>query len=89
MEEIEESAFSASSVAPKVWKRYVDDRFCINKKDEIRLPQLTYSTVWILRSPLLLNTRTIAKSLFLILKYLAIMAPSMLVFAGNQDTDRY
>ena len=41
MEEIEGSEISTSSVAPKVWKRYVDDRFCIIKKDEIRLPQHT------------------------------------------------
>lgn len=35
MEEIEESAIPASAIAPKVWKRYVDDSFCIIKKDEI------------------------------------------------------
>ena len=35
MEEIEESAIIASTVPPKVWKRYVDDSFCIIKKDEI------------------------------------------------------
>ena len=36
MEEIEEwSAISASAVAPKVWKCYVDDSFCTIKKDEI------------------------------------------------------
>ena len=35
MEDIEESAILASTVPPKVWKRYVDDSFCIIKKDEI------------------------------------------------------
>ena len=35
MEDIEESAIIASTVPPKVWKRYVDDSFCIIKKDEI------------------------------------------------------
>ncbi|XP_068735507.1 uncharacterized protein [Montipora capricornis] len=37
MDEIGEykSAISAIDVAPKVWKRYVDDSFCIIKKDEI------------------------------------------------------
>lgn len=35
MEEIKESAISASSVAPEVWKCYVDNSFCIIKKDEI------------------------------------------------------
>ena len=35
MEEIKESAISASSVSPKVWKRYVNNSFCIITKDEI------------------------------------------------------
>ena len=35
MEEIEESAISNSSVSPKIWKRYVDDSFCIITKDDI------------------------------------------------------
>ena len=35
MEDIEESAIIASIVPPKVWKCYVDDSFCIIKKDEI------------------------------------------------------
>ena len=35
MEDIEESATIASTVPQKVWKRYVDDSFCIIKKDEI------------------------------------------------------
>ena len=35
MKDIEESAILATTVPPKVWKRYVDDSFCIIKKDEI------------------------------------------------------
>ena len=35
MEEIEESAISNSSVPPKIWKRYVDDSFCIIGKDDV------------------------------------------------------
>ena len=35
MEEIEESAINSSSVPPKIWKRYVDDNFCIIKKDNV------------------------------------------------------
>ena len=35
MEEMEELAISASAVAPKVWKRYVNDSFWIIKNDEI------------------------------------------------------
>ena len=35
MEEIEESAISNSPVSPKIWKRYVDDSFCIIKKDHV------------------------------------------------------
>ena len=35
MEEIKESANSNSSVPPKIWKRYVDDIFCITGKDDI------------------------------------------------------
>ena len=35
MEEIEESAINSSSVPPKIWKRYVDDSFCIIKKDNV------------------------------------------------------
>ena len=35
MEDIEESAIIALTVPPKVWKHYVDDSFCIIKKDEI------------------------------------------------------
>ena len=34
VEEIKQSAISASFVAPKVWKRYINNSFCI-KKDEI------------------------------------------------------
>jgi len=33
MEEMEESAINASPVTPKIWKRYVDDSFCIIKKE--------------------------------------------------------
>ena len=35
IEDIEESAIIASTVPSKVWKRYVDDSFCIIKKNEI------------------------------------------------------
>ena len=35
MEEIEETAIDSTPVAPKVWKRYVDDSFCIIKKDAV------------------------------------------------------
>ena len=35
MEEIEESAISNSSVPPTIWKRYVDDSFCIIGKDDV------------------------------------------------------
>jgi len=34
MEEIEEPVISNSSVPPKIWKRYVDDSFCIIGKDD-------------------------------------------------------
>ena len=34
VEEIEESAISNSPVPPKIWKRYVDDSFCIIGKDD-------------------------------------------------------
>ena len=35
MEKIEESAISNSPVPPKIWKRYVDDSFCILGKDDV------------------------------------------------------
>ena len=35
MEEIKESPISNSSVPPKIWKRYVDDSFCIIGKDDV------------------------------------------------------
>ena len=35
MEEIKESAISNSSIPPKIWKRYVDDSFCIIGKDDV------------------------------------------------------
>ena len=35
MEEIEEFAINASPVTPKIWKRYVDDSFCIIKKNGV------------------------------------------------------
>ena len=35
MEEIEESAISNSSVPPKIWKRHVDDSFCIIGKNDV------------------------------------------------------
>lgn len=34
-EEVEESAISTSAVASTLWKRYVDNSFCIINKDEI------------------------------------------------------
>ena len=42
MEEIEESAIPASAVTPKVWKRNVDDTFCIIKKDILLLNMRTF-----------------------------------------------
>jgi len=35
MEEIKESAINASPVTPNIWKRYVDDSFCIIKKNGV------------------------------------------------------
>ena len=35
MEEIVESLISNSPVPPKIWKRYVDDSFCIIGKDDV------------------------------------------------------
>ena len=35
MEEIEETAINLTSVPPKIWKRYVDDIFCIIKEDSV------------------------------------------------------
>ena len=35
MEAIEEMAINTSEVQPKVWKRYVDDSFCIIKRDAV------------------------------------------------------
>ena len=35
MEEIEETAIDSTPVPPKVWKRYVDDGFCIIEKDAV------------------------------------------------------
>ena len=35
MEEFEESVISNSSVPQKIWKRYVDDSFCIIGKDDV------------------------------------------------------
>ena len=74
MEDIEESAIIALTVPPKVWKRYVDDSFCIIKKDEIPTfhnklnsmdPHISFTT----------EQRTMTRSHSLTLQYLAIMAP--------------
>ena len=35
MEEIEETAITLTPVPPKIWKRYVDDVFCIIKEDSV------------------------------------------------------
>ena len=35
MEDVKEIAINSSSVPPKIWKRYVDDSFCIIKKDHL------------------------------------------------------
>jgi len=35
MEEIEESAINASPVTSKIWRRYVDDSFCIIEKNGV------------------------------------------------------
>lgn len=35
MEAIEEMAINTTSVPPKVWKRYVDDSFCIIKRNAV------------------------------------------------------
>ena len=35
MEVVEELAINTSTVAPRVWKRYVDDSFVIIKKDAV------------------------------------------------------
>ena len=35
MEEIEEMAMESTPVPPKIWKRYVDDSFCIIKKNAV------------------------------------------------------
>ena len=40
MEVIEDSALSASTVPPKIWKRYVDDSFFIIKRDSVS-PSMT------------------------------------------------
>ena len=35
MEKFEETAITASSTPPKIWKRYVDDRFVMIKKHSV------------------------------------------------------
>ncbi|XP_078367676.1 uncharacterized protein LOC144651609 [Oculina patagonica] len=35
MEEIEETAINSTPVPPKIWKRYVDDSFCVIKKNAV------------------------------------------------------
>ena len=35
MEEIEETAIASTPIPPKIWKRYVDDSFCIIKKNAV------------------------------------------------------
>ena len=37
MEEIEETAIDSTPVPPKIWKRYVDDSFCVIKKNAVFL----------------------------------------------------
>lgn len=44
MEVIEELAISTSSVPPKVWKRFVDDSFVINKKEAVSFFHNTLNT---------------------------------------------
>ena len=35
MEEIEETAIDSAPVPPKIWKHYVDDSFCVIKKNAV------------------------------------------------------
>jgi len=35
MEEIEKTAIASTPIPPKIWKRYVDDSFCIIKKNAV------------------------------------------------------
>jgi len=35
MEDIEETAIASTPIPPKIWKRYVDDSFCIIKKNAV------------------------------------------------------
>ena len=45
MEAIEEVAINTSVVQPKVWKRYVDDSFCIIKRDAVNSFHTTLNSI--------------------------------------------
>ncbi|XP_068756955.1 uncharacterized protein [Montipora capricornis] len=45
MEAIEEMAINTSEVQPKVWKRYVDDSFCIIKRDAVNSFHTTLNSI--------------------------------------------
>ena len=45
MEAIEELAINTSEVQPKVWKRYVDDSFCIIKRNAVNSFHTTLNSI--------------------------------------------
>ena len=45
MEAIEELAINTSDVQPKVWRRYVDDNFCIIKRNAVNSFQTTLNSI--------------------------------------------
>lgn len=45
MEVIEEVAINTSEVQPKLWKRYVDDSFCIMKRDAVNSFHTTLNSI--------------------------------------------
>ena len=45
MEAIEEVAINTSEVKPKVWKRYVDDSFCIIKRNAVNSFHTTLNSI--------------------------------------------
>ena len=45
METIEEVAINSSEVQPKVWKRYVDDSFCIIKRNAVNSFHSTLNSI--------------------------------------------